>query len=173
MDTATIRRANRPDEAPLALLWLALMREHAALDARFAVADDALQRWKNDFPHVLADETRRLFVAEQAGELAGFASAQRWAPPPIYAAEGEIYLNELYVAPEARRRGLGRRLVGAVRGWAEDLGAARLRLGVLAANAAGRRFWEHQHARPLSLTYAIELPGRPSPPPERRGRLGF
>lgn len=154
------------------MLWLGLMREHAALEPRFGVADDALHRWQNDFPYWLADDDRRLFVAEAGGELVGFATAQRWSPPPIYRASDEVYLDELYVLPAARGQGLGRQLLGAVRAWAETVGAGRLRLGVLAANAEGRAFWERQQARVLSLVYTIELePARPSNRP--RKPLGF
>ena len=109
------------------------------------------------------------------GDLVGFITAHRNEVPPVYRAVSEIYISELYVRPEARRRGLGRRLVAAVRTWAvEREGAARLRLGVLARNAAGRAFWEAQEARPLAVTLTIELeePAAREETSNRR-RLGF
>ncbi len=174
MKSAAIRRAREADRQRLGALWLGLLAEQAALDPRFGAADDALERWQNDFPYWLHDDGRRLFVAELAGDLAGFVSAHRWAPPPVYAEADEVYIDELYVTPSARGQGLGGRLVEAVRAWAETLGAERLRVGVLAANAAGRAFWERQQARPFAVTFTIELQDRAAPAQEKkRGRLGF
>ena len=169
-----IRRARREDRKRLGALWLQLLRRRAQIDPRFEVADDALERWRNDFPFWLADENRCLFVVEEAGELAGFAAAHRWTPPPIYAVSDEVSLNELYVLPEAQGQGLGTRLVEAVQAWAEDLGAHRMRVDVLAADEAGRAFWERQEARLLSLTYTVDLdPSTSSGKQPSQGRIGF
>jgi GNAT superfamily N-acetyltransferase len=173
-EAVTIRRAVPADGTRVAALWLRLLDEHAALDGRFGYAADARTRFENDFPVWLRNQTWRLVVAEAGGEIVGFVSAQRWAPPPVYAYSEEVYLNELYVAPEARRQGLGRRLVEAVRGWAEELHAGRLRLGVLSANTAGCAFWEAVGGQPLSLTYTLELAPAPAPGAEKKSKkLGF
>lgn len=170
----TTRRAQREDQARIAALWQDLLEEQAELEERFGMAEDALERWNNDYPQWLRDETRRIFVAEEGDNLIGFITAQRWAPPPIYAFSDEVYVNELYVAPSARRTGAGEALVEVMRAWADDLGAARIRLGVLAANGPGRAFWAEQGARAVSLTLAIDLDPEPPPeePPPKR-RIGF
>ncbi|NBC16802.1 MAG: GNAT family N-acetyltransferase [Bacteroidetes bacterium] len=144
------------------------------MEERFGMADDAVERWHNDFPQWLRDETRRIVVAEEEGAVVGFVTAQRWAPPPIYTFSEEVYLNELYVDPAYRRRGIGQALVAAIRSWSEDLGAERLRLGVLAENEAGRAFWAAQGGTVLSQTLTIPLDPEPSSttPPEKR-RIGF
>ena len=151
-----------------------MLAEQAALEERFGVADDALERWTNDFAHWVGDEQYRVFVAERDGDLVGFITACLWEPSPIYAGPQEVYINELYVVPEARGQGGGRRLVEAVKTWAETFPAQRLRLGVLAANAEGRAFWERLHAQPLSvtLTMALEAGGAPKKE-EKKAKLGF
>jgi GNAT superfamily N-acetyltransferase len=185
-DTPHVRRATKRDAAQVAPLWRALLDEQAAADARLAVADDALDRWHNDFPLWLDDGTRLVLVAtdaDAAGEedaagdapVVGFAMAHRTAPAPIYAPASEVFLDELYVAPDARRRGLGTQLVAAVRAWADDLAADRLRLRVLTANAAGQAFWEAQRATPFSTTRTLELEGAAEDEQDTkpRRRLGF
>lgn len=173
-EAVDIRRATPADLEQVAGLWLRLLDEHRAMDDRFGYADDARRRFENDFPHWLRNDAWRIFVADDGGRLVGFVAAQRWAPPPVYAYAEEVYLNELYVAPEARRRGVGRRLVEAVRGWAAELKADRLRLGVLAANTAGCAFWDAVGGRVLSQTYTVELEHEPRPEPQKKsGRLGF
>jgi GNAT superfamily N-acetyltransferase len=172
--SSTVRRARKKDAERIGDLWLALLHEQAEHDDRIGVADDAIERWRNDFPVWLDDDTRRIFVAEADGTVQGFASAHRWGPPPIYAESEEVYLDEIYVAPGARRDGLGSALVAAVRDWAEDLGAQRVRLQVLAANDAGHRFWDEHDAAPLVVTRAIECdPSAATSEDEGSGKIGF
>ncbi|RMF59646.1 MAG: GNAT family N-acetyltransferase [Bacteroidetes bacterium] len=170
-NTFDIRSARPEDEEVLGRLWLQFLREQAALDARFRVAEDALIRWRNDYPHWLRDASRRLFVAVRVGEVVGFVTAQWWTPPPIYAPSAEVHVNELYVRPEARGQGAGKGLLQAVRAWAEAEGAERLRLAVLEANEVGNAFWQRHRARPFVRTMTIDL--EPDPRPRRERRIGF
>ncbi len=159
MQYPDVRRAQPDDQAVVGDLWVELLDAQGALDDRFGVAEDARDRWNNDFPRWLDDETYRVYVAETDGEIVGFASAHRWGPPPIYEESSEVYLDELYVHPEARREGVGTQLANAVRDWTDRIGARRLRLEVLAANEAARAFWTAQDAQPLSLTFTLESDG--------------
>lgn len=169
----TIRRARKEDQEHLGALWVALLQEQAALDVRFGVADDALERWTNDFPYWLHDEGRRFFVAEHGEQIVGFLTAHGWSPSPIYAEALEVYISELYVVPEVRQQHAGADLVAAVRVWAETLGASRLRIGVLAANESGQAFWRQQEAVPFSVTYTIPLDQRKKERAPKPRRLGF
>ena len=144
------------------------------MDLRLRLADDALERWENDFGHWVVDEASRVLVADQEGVLVGFVTAGLWRPPPIYASIEEVYINELYVTPTARGQGIGRGLVEAVRAWAEAWPVQRLRIGVLAANAGGQAFWRRLEAQPFSVAFTIDLgaPDGPEPAP-KKARLGF
>lgn len=156
-DFPAVRRASQEDAERVAELWMAFLEEQSTLDDRLQVADDALERFRNDFPLWLSDETQRVFVAEQENRVQGFATAHRWGPPPIYAEASEVYIDELYVARQVRGKGLGRQLAAAIRHWAEELQADRLRLTALTANDAARAFWKKQQARPFTQTFTIEL----------------
>lgn len=173
-DFPAVRRARREDLERIADLWKAFLEEQTALDERLQMADDALERFRNDFPVWLSDETQRVFVAEQEDKVLGFATAHRSGPPPIYAEVSEVYIDELYVAREVRGKGLGRQLAAAIRHWAEKLRADRLRLTMLAANDDARTFWEGQGARSFSQTFTIELTSDPREEGEESKRsFGF
>lgn len=170
-----IRRAVAADEEDVVRLWMELLRSQAVLDKRFTPADDAQERWRNDYREWLDRKSRRLFVAEVDGRVCGFVTAETSSPAPIFEGRSEVYIDELFVEPDSRRRGLGTALVAAVRQWAESLGAVRIRAGLLAANDEGRRFWEQVGGEPITVTIGIELTPSKSNSSERRERrrLGF
>jgi GNAT superfamily N-acetyltransferase len=176
MEYPDVRRAQPEDREAVAELWTQLLNEQAEQDDRVGIADDALDRWRNDFPVWLDDETARIYVAEgEDGTIEGFVTARRWGPPPIYEESSEVYLDELFVRPEARRMGYGTQLVHAVRYWADQIGARRVRLRVLTANPDGRAFWAAQNAIPMSLTFTIEgeAPDEQSEENEGSKKIGF
>jgi GNAT superfamily N-acetyltransferase len=53
-----------------------------------------------------------------------------------------LYLDELYVVPERRGRGVGSAALAAVRNWAEQRGFVRLALEVNRGNPEARRLYE-------------------------------
>jgi len=173
MSYPDIRRAQPSDQDAVGDLWRHLLDEQAALDDRFGVAEDARDRWDNDFPLWLEDETYRVYVAEPNDEIVGFATAHRWGPPPIYAKRSEVYLDELYIDPDARRDGLGRQLVAAVQDWSDRIGARRLRLSVLSGNEEARAFWTSLEAQPLRMTFTIEGNNREAEDDEGSKKIGF
>lgn len=60
---------------------------------------------------------------------------------------GYAVIDSLYVLESQRRRGLGRRLVETLRADLAALGAQRLEISVMVANAAAMAFWERQGFR--------------------------
>jgi len=175
MDFPDVRQAQTEDQAAVGDLWTALLTAQADLDDRIGVSEDARERWENDFPMWLEDDTSRLYVAESDdGAVVGFAGARRWGPPPIYAESSEVFLDELFVHPDHRRKGYGSQLVRAVRTWADRIAAHRIRLRVLTSNADGRAFWAAQDAIPLTMTLTIEGDaGDASDADEGTKKIGF
>lgn len=173
MSYPDIRRAQPADQETVGDLWVQLLDEQDELEDRFGIAEDARERWDNDFPTWFDDETYRVYVAEVDDEIVGFATAHRWGPPPIYEESSEVYLDELYVRPDDRREGIGTQLVNAVRNWADRVGARRIRLNVLSANEDARAFWAAQDAYPLTLTFTIEQTGAEEGDDEGSKKIGF
>ena len=106
MTTSSIRRLGPGDQAVLA----ALVRERKDRDLDAETAADLLSR-----------SDVALFAAFLEESPVGFALA--YFLPRIDRAQEMAYLHELDVSPRAQRRGLGRRLVEAVRKAALERGA--------------------------------------------------
>ncbi|HEX7071201.1 MAG TPA: GNAT family N-acetyltransferase, partial [Rhodothermales bacterium] len=116
-EATNIRLVTAADRENLGRLWLAFLQEQSKLDARVVVSDDALERWQNDFAAWIARDSRHILVAEQHGDVVGFTAAVRTAPAPIFAYVPELFIEELFVRPDARRRGVGTALYRAIAEW--------------------------------------------------------
>ncbi|MCY1145276.1 GNAT family N-acetyltransferase [Actinoplanes sp. Pm04-4] len=69
--------------------------------------------WEQSLTASITDPQRMLHVAEDAGQITGYARSTFWTRPPdapANAAPSGWYLLGLVVAPEYRRRGIGRAL---------------------------------------------------------------
>lgn len=152
-----LRKAEAQDVDAVCNLWMSLMREHEALDARFVLSDDAMQRWKNDYPLWIEDRTRKVLIAELAGDVVGYIQAHRRLEPPIFQEKPEVFIDEIYVMPDARKKRVGVQLLEVVRQWSSQVGASHIRFRVLAANQEGIAFWEQQGAQSMYVNYTIEL----------------
>lgn len=139
------------------------------VDVRPATTEDAtaveavaVAAWNHDYPAVLnreqpaeaardwydAEEMRRdiddpahvVQVAERDDRVVGFVHAFAAATDTAGRDEGNVL--RLYVHPEARGEGIGARLLDAARSALAERGCGRVRAMVLAANEAGRSFYE-------------------------------
>ena len=153
-----VRRAAYSDAAALCDMWLGLLRHMAALDRRLEISEDAARRWHADFSVWLRDDGRRILVAEVDGMAAGYVSCRLAWPLPVFREVVELYLDELYVVPQHRRKGLGRRLVEEVTAWSVQHGVRRLRLQTLNLAADSRSFWTALGAQPFAVEYVVEVP---------------
>lgn len=82
-----------------------------------------------------ADGDRRAwFIAAEDGADVGLVQARRRPPD-------ECLVFSMWVAPGARRSGVGRLLIAAVDDWAAEWGASRIVLWVFGANEDAQRFY--------------------------------
>ncbi|HKT74208.1 MAG TPA: GNAT family N-acetyltransferase [Steroidobacteraceae bacterium] len=80
-----------------------------------------------------------------------------------------IYLEDLFVLPEARGRGLGRRLLGWLAATAVERGCGRLEWAVLDWNEPSIRFYRNLGAKPLEEWRLFRLTGEALSQLARRG----
>jgi len=80
------------------------------------------------------------WIAEESGRMAGFAIVG-WSER---GGESRAYIQTIEVAPEARRRGVGRELMRHIEESAQDAGGRSIWLHVEAGNAGAIKLYETQ-----------------------------
>ena len=116
-----------------------------------------------------ADTPGRTWVVEAAGQVQGFASTGAIRDQAMgLAAAGEVFA--IYLAPEARGRGLGRAIFGHAVDDLRARGFDPIVVWVFEANADARRFYEAAGFQPDGARQPVDF-GDTSLP-EIRYRLG-
>ncbi len=109
--------------------------------ARYERSEEAAQATEEDFRRALFGPSPQVFalVADMAGDLIGlavyFVSFSTWT------GRHGLYLEDLFVVPEHRSRGVGRALLGVLAARAVDRGCARLEWAVLDWNQPAIDFY--------------------------------
>lgn len=97
-----------------------------------------------------------VLLAELDGEPVGFALF--FHNYSTFLSRRGLYLEDLYVRPAARRRGVGRALLTRLAAIAVERGCGRMEWSVLDWNQSACRFYESLGARPMSdwTTYRLD-----------------
>ena len=82
-----------------------------------------------------------MLVAEAGGAHVGYLLAHTGEAQPIFELRRHGVITDVYVVPEERRKGLGRRLVEQAVRFFGEREVKDCRANVLAANGAAKAFW--------------------------------
>ena len=152
-----IRPAEVRDLPILAKFGLALAHLHASFDdQRFVIPEGDEATFLRFFEGELAREASVLLIAEIDQAPAGYAFV-RVEPPSIEELrDTAACLHDIYVDPQSRGLGAGRRLVEAAFEAARQLGSKTLMLGVSPHNASGRALFDRMGFRPTMIEMTAE-----------------
>jgi GNAT superfamily N-acetyltransferase len=105
----------------------------------------------------LDDPDAAFLVAEDEGRVVGMALGIL-GRPSSYSNEEAVELSRVFVRPEARRRGVGAALAGAVAEFARARGIRRITLKTFAANEGALAFWKRLGFQPriVQMTAAAD-----------------
>ncbi len=136
-----IRTVRRDEAAALRDLRLEALRLcPTAFSADLAISEARPIDWWRDLAEKNAGEGEQaIFVSAEGDRLVGMAGVWGTAEPK-QAHRANIW--GVYVRPDARGRGLGRRLVDAAVDWAAGKGKLIVELAVVVGNGAARRCYE-------------------------------
>jgi len=123
------------DDVPLILTLIGELAEYERLSHEVVATEDALQEW-------LFGETpvAEVLIAEQGAEAVGFALF--FHSFSTFLGRPGIYLEDLYVRPAFRGRGVGKRMLMHLANLAKERGCGRLEWSVLDWNEPSIRFYE-------------------------------
>jgi GNAT superfamily N-acetyltransferase len=149
---ASIRALAPSDEAA----WLPLWVGYNAFYGRHGDTELAAEITSTTWARLL-DPAEPMFalVAIEANDVVGLAHYLFHRTTTAIA--NTCYLQDLFVAEHARRRGLARALIEAVRDRARDAGASRLYWQTHETNAAARRIYDAVAERSGFIVYRMAL----------------
>ena len=140
-----IRDARLPQDEPAILSFINGLQDYEAafepnrrIDPNFAV-----EHWR-ELQHRCAEKHGIMLIAELDGKAVGWAFAHD-QNAELFVVEPERrhgYLAELYLAPHARGKGLGRALIEGCEDWARGRGHKLLQVGALARNVRAIQAYE-------------------------------
>jgi GNAT superfamily N-acetyltransferase len=145
----TIRPAG-PRDVPAILSFIRELAEYEQLAHQVVATEEAIHESLFGTPRQV-----EVLIAEAGGETAGFALFLH--NYSTFRARHGLYLEDLYVRPAFRRRGIGRALLTRLAAVAVERGCCRFDWMVLDWNESARRFYESLGATPLSdwTTYRL------------------
>jgi len=153
----TIRTGRREDAAEAARLWMLSAEEHMAHDRVYETAPGAEKTMRRFLADVANSGYSFLFVASAGGRTVGFISGELRQGSPTFLPRTWASVDDVFVEPAYRNRGIGRALLRSVRAWAQERGTDGISLQVAAANARGRKFYEDLGFREISVYEVFEF----------------
>jgi ribosomal protein S18 acetylase RimI-like enzyme len=153
-----IVRAGRKEDAPeAARLWMLSADEHTAHDHVYKTSPDAERTMRRFLADVANSGHSFLFVAVTEDRTVGFISGELRQGSPTFLPKTWASVDDVFVEPEHRNRGMGRALLRSVQTWAQERDADGISLQVAAANARGRKFYEELGFREVSVYELLEF----------------
>jgi ribosomal protein S18 acetylase RimI-like enzyme len=156
--TVIVRAAEARDLPAIAELAGKLARQHHAFDAeRFILIPNVETGYARFFAGELSNPQTLILAAELADSIVGYAYAR--LEPRDWNTWLDAYgaLHDIYVNESARRQGVARRLVDAVRQGLKARGAPRVVLHTASKNHSAREFFAAVGFRETMIELTSEL----------------
>src|SRR5215211_3609226 len=131
--------------------------EHTAHDRVYETSPGAEKTMRRFLADVANSDYSFLFLAAAGDQMVGFISGELRQGSPTFLPRTWASVDDVFVEPAYRNRGMGRALLQSVRDWAHERGADGISLQVAAANARGRKFYEDLGFREISVYQVLEF----------------
>ncbi|WP_053057832.1 GNAT family N-acetyltransferase [Rubrobacter aplysinae] len=154
-----VRPGRREDAPEAARLWMQSAEEHTEYDEVYRTSPQAERTMRRFLADLASGGHAFLLVAVEPDEggVIGFLSGELREGSPTFSPKTWASVDDIYVAPEHRSRGVGRELVRRCREWAADRGADGVSLQVAAGNERARKLYRELGFREVSVYAVSEL----------------
>ena len=150
MSDIVIRRATR-DDVPVILEFIGELAEYEHMSDQVVATPELLEEW------IFERGRAEILLAELAGKIVGFALF--FHNFSTFLGRAGIYLEDLFVRPEARGQGTGKALLRELARIALERGCGRLEWACLDWNAPSIAFYRAQGAVPMEEWTTWRLTG--------------
>ena len=114
-------------------------------------------RYVGKIIHIKAGHALSVQYHERKDETVYLLSGELRQGSPTFLPKTWASVDDVFVEPEYRNRGMGRALLKSVQSWAQERGADGISLQVAAANSRGRKFYEDLGFRDVSVYKVLEF----------------
>lgn len=154
-----VRKAEPRDHEALGRLGAMLMRTHYVFDKqRFLEPHPGVESGYGSFLERMVDAPGScVFIAERDGDVAGyvFAALEPLSWKELRGPAG--FIHDIAVAEEARRSGIGTKLMMTAIDWLREHGAPRVLLGTAAQNHIAHELFRQLGFRDTMIEMTMEL----------------
>jgi GNAT superfamily N-acetyltransferase len=151
IDEHALLRFAEKEDAPLILEFIRALAEYEGLLDTVEAAEEGLR------DYIFGEKMAEVIICEYDGKPAGFALF--FHNFSTFLGRPGIYIEDLFVRPEFRGRGLGKLLLGFIAETAVRRNCGRLEWACLNWNEPSIKFYKSRGARPLSEWTSYRVTG--------------
>ena len=153
----SIRSARKTDVPAMVKLWKEMMDFHKERDRIFTRTTTGHKGWIKFIAGHMASKNSCVLVAECDGQLVGHCLAFITEYPPVITTKRYGKFQEIAVAADYRRCGVGERLVKKMLKWFAQQGIKRIEVRVSVHNELSTTFWRKMGFTPYIETLFLEM----------------
>lgn len=156
-----VRPARSDEVGEIAALWSELVAYHQTIDPRLPkAAPDGEERYAYMLYELLLTGPRHMaFVAvNERGALVGYVFGMVTdLVPPVFMSERGGLLADIYVKPDYRRQGVGRKLYDAILEWFRSKDVTKVEWDAAVKNTDALAFWHAVGGQDMMIRIKLEL----------------
>ena len=145
-----VRDGTSDDIERVSPMWTDLYDHEEAHGMMLKLSEGAVTTWARQMCSRLDASTTLFLVAEHEGVISGFFTAQIKMLPPMYRDGLVASMQELYVEPQYRGRGIARALVAEAVERFKEQGVTSIEGQIVRGDSTSLQFWK-------SLGWELEL----------------
>jgi len=137
-----IRKAHKKDIEILSILWNELILFHKSKNIIFPITQDWKKLKEEELEWIIESRQVLIYVAEADAKVIGYIRGSIRKIPPLYDIKNEGSIEEIYIMPEYRRRGLATQLVRCIMEDFKEKEVDYIDIHVDQDNDIGQKFWD-------------------------------